>query len=72
MGIRLYSCRVAKVDADKRRKVGAMAMNQYNISNMGQEEVAICESAAVVLRAFRKSGVEVSDKLFIYGVGRIS
>ena len=49
-----------------------MAMNQYNISNMGQEEVAICESAAVVLRAFRKSGVEVSDKLFIYGVGRIS
>ena len=32
----------------------------------------MCESAAVALRAFRKSGVGAEETLFIYGVGIIS
>lgn len=46
-------------------------MNQYNICDMGQEEVAICESATVALHAFNKSGVVAEETLLIYGVGSI-
>ena len=37
-----------------------------------REEAAVCESAAVALRVFRKSGVEAGDKLLIYGIGLVS
>ena len=47
-------------------------MNQHDVSDMGQEEVTICESAAVDLRAFNKSGVGAEETLLIYCIGCIS
>jgi len=39
--------------------------------NMSKEDMIFCESAAVTLRAFHRSGVGAGDKLFIYGIGLI-
>lgn len=52
------------------RKGWAVVMSRHD-SDVRREAV-VCESAAVALRAFRKSGVEAGDKLLIYGIGRIS
>ena len=48
-----------------------MDMNQYDVNDMGQESATVCESAAVALRAFHKSGVGVEESILIYGVGLI-
>lgn len=48
-----------------------MNMNQHDVNDMRQEEEAVCEYAAVALRAFRKSGVGVGDNILIYGIGVI-
>ena len=48
-----------------------MNMNQHDVSNIGQEEASVCESAVVALRAFHKSGIGAGDKIFIYGIGVI-
>lgn len=47
-------------------------INQQYINDRRQEEADLCESAAVALRAFNKSGVGAGDTLIIYGVGIIS
>ena len=48
-----------------------MDIAPHDVSNIGREEAAICESAAVALRAFYKSGVGVGDTILIYGIGPI-
>ena len=48
-----------------------MNMNQHDVNDMRQEEKAVCEYAAVALRAFRKSGVGAGNNILIYGIGVI-
>ncbi len=48
-----------------------MDIDPHDVSDIGQEEAAICEPAAVALRALNKSGVVAGDTLLIYGIGRI-
>ncbi|MBE6101906.1 MAG: hypothetical protein E7200_07385 [Selenomonas ruminantium] len=48
-----------------------MDIAPYDVSNIGQEEAAICEPAAVALRAFNKSGVGAEESILIHGIGLI-
>lgn len=43
----------------------------HDVSNIGREEAAICEPAAVALRAFNKSGVGAEESILIHGIGLI-
>ena len=48
-----------------------MDIAPHDVSNIGREEAAICEPAAVALRAFNKSGVGAEESILIHGIGLI-
>ena len=48
-----------------------MDIDLHDVSDIGQEEAAICEPAAVALRAFNKSGVGAEESILIHGIGLI-